>query len=158
MKNLIALLALLITSITAASAQQLTIQSTPSAQEALDAISQTKQPSTVMGYRIGIFFDNSADARIKATEAKTKFTTSFPTQPVHMVYESPYYKVSVGNCLTEEEAIMLFERVRPVFPNAYVMRERMKISDFVEDKSSELPSIDSVKRRVVTSQESVVVE
>ncbi len=153
MKNIITLFSLLILSVTALSAQQLTIKTSPDAQAALDEINQLRQGSSVMGYRIGIFFDNSQDARTKATEAKTKFEQSFPSQPVQMIYESPYYKVSAGNCLSEEEAIMLFERVRPIFPNAYVMRENMKISDFIEEQSVELPSIDSVKRRVTLQQE-----
>ncbi|MFI3281462.1 MAG: hypothetical protein R3Y44_05775 [Rikenellaceae bacterium] len=118
------------------SAQQITLHKSESAEKALSQIDKIRQPTEAMGYRIGIFFDNGQDARSKATEAKKAFEDSFPTQPVYMVYESPYYKVSAGNCLTEEEAIMLFERVRKVFPSAYVMREKMKITDFVNDNSA----------------------
>lgn len=113
------------------SAQSLTIEKSASAAEALEQISKIKTASEVAGYRIGIFFDNSQDARYKASEAKKLFEQKFPSQPVYMVYQSPYYKVSAGDCLTEEEAIILFEQVRSVFPNAFVMRENMNISAFV---------------------------
>lgn len=112
-------------------AQQLTVKKSESAAAALSKINQTRKPSEAMGYRIGIFFDNSQYARAKATKAKELFLTEFPSQPVYMVYESPYYKVSAGNCLTEEEALILFERIRRTFPDAFVMREKIKISDFI---------------------------
>ncbi len=131
-------------SLSSLSAQSLEVKHDESATRALEQIKEIKQPQSAMGYRIGIFFDNGQEARQKATEAKVLFTANFPTQPVYMVYESPYYKVSAGNCLTEEEAIMLFERIRKVFPNAYVMRENMKVSDFVEHEIAPLTAADSL--------------
>ncbi len=114
-------------------AQSLTVTESAEAKEALLKIEQSKRRSSqVNGYRVGIFFDNGQNARNNAQAAKTKFKESFPYEEVYMQYESPYYKVSVGNCLTEEEAIMLFERVKGVFPNAYLMREMLKLSSFVE--------------------------
>ncbi len=97
-------------------------------------VDSMKLSSRVNGYRIGIFFDNGQDARRNATETRDKFSSLFPAEPVYMVYQSPYYKVSAGNCLTEEEAIILFERIRHLFPNAYVMRETMEISSFIEQE------------------------
>lgn len=114
----------------------------PDAQAAIEQIDSIKLSTSVNGYRIGIFFDNGQEARTKATQARRKFEANFPTEPVYMVYQSPYYKVSAGNCLTEEEAIILFEKVRYVFPNAYVMREKMDVKSFVEQEV-ELPQIDS---------------
>ncbi len=145
MKSIITALTLLICAATTTlQAQQLTVHKSVSAEAALNEIDNMKSTTEAMGYRIGIFFDNSQEARSKATEAKNDFEKAFPTQPVYMVYESPYYKVSAGNCLTEEEAIMLFERVRRHFPNAYVMRERMKVSDFVDSENASLAPIDSL--------------
>ncbi|MFI3285777.1 MAG: hypothetical protein R3Y08_03905 [Rikenellaceae bacterium] len=116
--------------------QSLTVDESSKAKEALSKInSSTRKRSTINGYRVGIFFNNDHNARYNANEAKAKFKNSFPSEPVYIIYESPYYKVSVGDCLTEEEAIMLFERVRGVFPDAYVMREEIKLSSFIDAKS-----------------------
>lgn len=143
MKSIIIILVALCSTLSL-SAQQLKVQKSESAEKALTQIDNIRQPSTVMGYRIGIFFDNGQDARGKANEAKGLFTSNFPTQPVYMVYESPYYKVSAGNCLTEEEAIMLFENIRKVFPNAFVMREKMDLSDFTQIELPEAPAAESL--------------
>ena len=119
-----------------------------SARQALGRISSLGHPTEVMGYRVGFFFDNSQSARKNAKEAKDKFEQHFDV-PVYMVYDSPYYKVSAGDCLSEDEALVLFERIRPIFPNAYVMRKRMEIKNFIIDESkmlSPLKSIDSLER------------
>ncbi len=152
MKKIIATLIALCCIAVTISAQQLKVNKSASAQEALSKIEAVRKPTEVMGYRIGIFFDNGQEARSKATEAKALFNKEFPSQPVHMTYESPYYKVAAGNCLTEEEAIMLFERIRKIFPNAYVMREKMKISDFIDDSDYILPAIDSLSIEAVEAE------
>ncbi len=115
------------------------VRQSSSAEQALERIGSKRTSKSVMGYRVGIFFDNGQNARSKATEARTLFRSRFASVPVYMVYESPYYKVSAGDCLTEEEAIILFERIRPLFPNAYVMREKMELRDFIIDKSQVIP-------------------
>ncbi|MFR9526976.1 MAG: hypothetical protein SNI45_02760 [Rikenellaceae bacterium] len=154
MKKIISILFLL-SIILSLSAQELTIRKSAKAQAALTQIDSLKGASTVSGYRIGIFFDNGQQARTKATEARDHFAINFPSEPVYMVYQSPYYKVSAGNCLTEEEAIILFERIRKIFPNAYVMRETMPISSFIERPAAEVDPqevdsllIDSLLNRV----------
>lgn len=51
---------------------------------------------------------------------------------VYMGYENPYFKVSVGNCLTAEEAIILKGRVSATFPKAFLKNEEIAVSDLVE--------------------------
>ncbi len=85
----------------------------------------------INGYRIGIFFDNKAGARERAMEARNTFSEAFPDVKVYMVYENPYFKVTAGNCLTSEEAIVLMGRIRTLFPEAYLMRESLTITDFL---------------------------
>ena len=49
-----------------------------------------------------------------------------------MVYENPYFKVTAGDCLTSEEAIILKGRVQGVFPKAYVKNEELTAADLVK--------------------------
>ena len=48
------------------------------------------------GHRVCIFFDNGPDARSGAIAAKELFEETFPGIKVYMVYESPWFSVSVG--------------------------------------------------------------
>lgn len=93
------------------------------------ATTQT-QRSNVHGYRIGIFYDNSQDARVRAAEAEQMFRASFPSIPVYKDYRNPYFIVTVGNCLTQEEATILWGRVKSLFPKAHITRTDIPIALF----------------------------
>lgn len=75
------------------------------------------------GYRVRIFFDNSQQARSISDNVLNDFTTKFPDIPTYQVYQNPYFKVSVGNCLNRDEAFMLWGRVKDQFPGAFIVRE-----------------------------------
>lgn len=83
------------------------------------------------GWRVCIFSDNGQDAREGALEAKRLFRETFPSTSVYDVYETPYFKVTVGDCLTEEEAIILLEHVKPTFPKAFVKQEQLTLANLL---------------------------
>ena len=85
--------------------------------------------ANVRGYRIGIFYDNSQDARVRAAEAEQMFRASFPSIPVYKDYRNPYFIVTVGNCLTQEEATILWGRVKTIFPKAHISRTEFSIAE-----------------------------
>lgn len=93
--------------------------------------SQNNDRIRFKGYRIGIFFDNGADARANALAAKQTFESAFSDIPVYLIYENPYFKVSAGNCVTSEEAIVLLGKIRSHFPEAYLMREDLTVADLI---------------------------
>lgn len=81
----------------------------------------------ITGYRIVFFLDNGADARLKAVEAKDLFDETFGGVRTHMSYETPYFKVSAGDCVTKEEAIILLGRIRTKFPKAFITQEKFQL-------------------------------
>ena len=83
------------------------------------------------GYRVCIFFDNGQDARAGAVAAKTLFQETYPGVKVYMVYENPYFKVAVGDCLTAEEAIILKGRISATFPKAFLKSEELTTADLL---------------------------
>ncbi|MFI3277835.1 MAG: SPOR domain-containing protein [Rikenellaceae bacterium] len=123
------------------------IEEDADAQSALRRIESLPKRESFLGYRIGIFFDNGADARAKANEAQATFDEAFPAVPSFLVYENPYFKLSAGNCATQEEAVMLLKRVQSVFPKAFVTREEITPHDVVfvpKHSPREVPSVDSL--------------
>ena len=90
-----------------------------------------RSPLRSTGYRVCIFFDNGQDARAGAIAAKQLFEENYPGIKVYMVYENPYFKVAVGDCLTTEEAIILKGRVSSAFPKAFVKNETLSIADLL---------------------------
>lgn len=84
------------------------------------------------GYRVCIFFDNGQDARAGAMAAKQTFEEHFPDIKLYMVYENPYFRVTVGNCLTIEEAVILKGRLASLFPKAFPKSEELLLQDLLE--------------------------
>jgi hypothetical protein len=101
------------------------------AARAVDEASRAGARLRFPGYRVCIFFDNGQDARAGAIAAKQLFEENYPGIKVYMVYENPYFKVAVGDCLTTEEAIILKGRVSSAFPKAFVKNETLSIADLL---------------------------
>ncbi len=87
---------------------------------------------TFRGYRICIFLDNGQDARAEAMKAKTLFEETFPDTKVYLAYDNPYWRVTAGNCLTAEEAILLRGKVLSTFPKTFLKNEELSLSDLLE--------------------------
>ena len=90
----------------------------------------TVAPKAVNGYRIVIFMSNTQTARRDAVATQENFAQLFPQEQSYLTYENPYFKVAVGNCTTQEEAMILLGRLRRTFPKAFIMRENIEIGEF----------------------------
>lgn len=87
----------------------------------------------ISGYRLCIFLDNGENARVAAVEAKEQFELAFPDEKTYIAYENPYFKVTVGNCITSEEGIILMGLVSTVFPKAFLKNEDISLQDILDD-------------------------
>jgi len=95
---------------------------------------------TVEGYRIYIFRDNSQYGREKAREVLNKFRNAFPDITGDtLIYQIPDWKVAIGNCLTREEAEIIFGRVKGMFENAVIRQEEIPLKNFL--RASKQPAI-----------------
>jgi len=102
------------------------------------AVRQSRESDRkIHGYRVRIFFDNGQYARQKASEALSQFRSLYPGIPAYIIYENPYFKVSVGNCVTSEEAVRLWGNVKSSFDHAFVVREDFSISALTEVVNAE---------------------
>ena len=63
--------------------------------------------------------------------AEALFKETYPGIMVYPVYENPYFKVAVGNCLTAEEAIILKGKIASTFPKAFVKSEEFSMADLL---------------------------
>ena len=86
--------------------------------------------NAVNGYRIVIFMSNAQSARRDAVATQESFALLFPNELSYLTYENPYFKVAVGNCTSQEEAITLLGRLRGTFPKAFIMRESIDVGEF----------------------------
>ena len=92
----------------------------------LDGVQSTDR---IRGQRICIYSDNSQNARTNAQNVMEQFRGAYPDIPVYMDYETPYFKVKVGNCINYEEAITLWGQVKGLFPKAIMTDAVIPVSE-----------------------------
>ena len=81
---------------------------------------QTTPAATLPGYRIRIYSGNHQQARSEAEAAKALFEENY-VAPAYFTYDNPYFLVTCGNCLSQEEAMMMLRSVRIHFPKAFIV-------------------------------------
>lgn len=86
----------------------------------------------VSGYRVGVFFDNSQNARQNAISIMDSFREKFPDIPISLVHDNANFKVFAGYCLTKDEALIVWGRVKNDFNRAIIVVENIPISVFTE--------------------------
>jgi hypothetical protein len=75
------------------------------------------------GFRIRIFFDLGQQSRTNSLEVMNEFMESFPGVSVYRTFDSPYYKVSVGDYRTRDEAIKQLKGLSRKYPKAFIISE-----------------------------------
>ena len=85
----------------------------------------------VKGFRVRIFLDNKQWARTEASAAEKKFKELFPGVACYSEYSEPYFRVTVGDCLTKDEAQMLQAKIIGIFPGAFIIPEDIPLANFI---------------------------
>lgn len=96
--------------------------------EAVRATEAAMHISKINGYRVVIYFDNEQYASNRANSVLKSFKNKYPYINAYLVYESPYFKVSVGDCVTMEEAVVLLNTIIGDYPKAFPKHEEIKIT------------------------------
>lgn len=79
---------------------------------------------TAKGFRLLVINTNKRD---EAISAKTKVYTNFPELKAYLVYQSPYFKLKVGNFRTREEAQEYQKSLGVYFPKGVFI-----VNDIIE--------------------------
>lgn len=77
----------------------------------------------MQGFRIRIYFDLSQVSRHESQNVMDDFMEQFPGIAVYRTFQSPYYKVSVGDFRTRDEAFRQFQKLSRVYPKAFIVGE-----------------------------------
>jgi hypothetical protein len=75
------------------------------------------------GYRIKIHFGSDRDV---AEATRIKFSTRFAEYSSDKEYEQPYFVVLVGEFKTNLEAFEALKKIRPEFPNAFIVKTKIR--------------------------------
>lgn len=86
----------------------------------------------MQGYRVRIFFDSDQDARSKSEAVAAGFTERYPGVAVYRSHVSPYFKVTVGDFRTREEAQHFASRLTNsgLYKVVFVVKEPINFPGF----------------------------
>jgi hypothetical protein len=80
---------------------------------------------TAAGYRILVISSNN---RNKVIEAKTKIYREFPELKAYMLYQSPFFRLKVGNFKEREEAEEYLLNIQRIYPTGvYVVTDTIEV-------------------------------
>jgi hypothetical protein len=111
------------------SGTKISIVEDQSTQEAIMAVESVESNGAVLGYRVVLFYDNAQYAQDRAQSVLEQFNKEYPEINAYLVYEKPYFKVSVGDCITSEEALILRNKIIRSYPGAFTRRDNIKYSE-----------------------------
>lgn len=102
----------------------------------MNHILQNQRKEGTEGFRVEIFFSSGSKSRENAMRKKTEFLRNFPDQTAYMSFQSPNFKVRVGDCRTKNEALKLKEEIRSHYPNAFIVPDMIQFPTLYTDKKS----------------------
>lgn len=82
------------------------------------------------GYRVQIHFGGE---REKAKDVKTKFLAQYHPIQAYESYQSPNFRVRVGDFRTRLEAINFQRKISANFPSAYVVQDLISLPEIEPD-------------------------
>jgi hypothetical protein len=81
---------------------------------------------TAKGFRLLVINTNKRD---EAIAAKTKVYSNFPELKAYLVYQSPYFKLKVGNFKTRDEAVQYQKSLGFYFPKGvFVIPDTIEVT------------------------------
>jgi len=80
----------------------------------------------IEGYRVQIFFESGNYSGARAREVKEVFELDYPDIPAYITWQSPNYRVRVGDFRTRMDAQRFLQQIIRDYPNAWVIKDEIK--------------------------------
>ena len=92
---------------------------------------RNSERTSITGYGVNLFSDNSQDGRRNAYAAAERFAEMYPDIQVDVSYENPWFKVTAGYFLDRTDAIALCGRILAQFRTAVVITLELPVASIV---------------------------
>ncbi len=90
-------------------------------------INQRKQG--LDGYRLEIFFSSESNARQQSVRVRNDFNLVFPTIPSYMLFQTPNFKVRIGDFRNKSEALKAKATIESKYPNAFIVKDYIRFPE-----------------------------
>ena len=100
-----------------------TVNQSRSMRSAFDNYVSNNAGKKLSGYRIRVYFDNGQSARTRSEAIARSVSNAFPGIGVYRTFESPNYKVTVGDFRTRDDALKVYHSLKSSYPTAIILKE-----------------------------------
>ncbi|HNZ43972.1 MAG TPA: SPOR domain-containing protein [Bacteroidales bacterium] len=83
----------------------------------------------ITGWRVQIFFESGNNSKSRAHAKKGLFMTLFPGTGVYLMFQSPYYKVRVGDFRSRMDAEGFKQKIINDFPDSFVVKDEINFPE-----------------------------
>ena len=100
-----------------------TVNQSRAMRTAFDNYVSNNASKKLTGYRIRVYFDNGQNARLRSESIARSISGSYPGMGVYRTFESPNFKVTVGDFRTKDEALKVYHSLKASYPTAIILKE-----------------------------------
>ena len=93
---------------------------------AFDSYVSANASKRITGYRIRVYYENNQNARNRSEAIARSISGTYPGIGVYRTFESPNFKVCVGDFRTKDEALKLYHALKSSYPTAIILKETIK--------------------------------
>jgi hypothetical protein len=99
-------------------------------EKGIDAIEQQyldtwKKIMKMDGFRIQVTSFAGVNSKTLIEKTASQFEQQFPKTPCYKSYLEPNFRLRVGNYRTKLEAFKALQKISPIFPGAFVIKEQI---------------------------------
>jgi len=95
-------------------------------------INQRKRGSD--GFRLEIFFSSDNKAREQAMRVKNEFNLIFPDITSYLLFQTPNFKVRIGDFRNKSEALKTKAHITSKYPNAFIVKDIIRFPELFPER------------------------
>ena len=100
-----------------------TVNQSRAMRSAFDNYVSNNASKKLTGYRIRVYFENGQNARNRSEAVARSISGAYPGIGVYRTFESPNFKVCVGDFRTKDEALKVYHSLKGAYPTAIILKE-----------------------------------
>ena len=89
------------------------------------------------GFRLEIFFSSESKARERAVKTKNEFNLIFPGIASYLTFQTPNFKVRVGDFRSKSDALKVKAHIASKYPNAFIVKDMIKFPELFPENKEE---------------------
>ena len=91
-----------------------------------------KKKHGVDGFRVQIHFGQNRET---AQKIRSRFSTDFPELKTYLGYNSPYYKIRIGNFISRLEAYKIQKKITRKYRGSYIVPASVDFDEIIKKES-----------------------